>query len=130
MTRGPGQDTTRTSRSPSDRLTPVHRLFGEITTRTRNPTLEPPADAAERARSRALQHQPKLPLEGGTSWLNPPDRSGREQKEVLAEVAALERIVLVGLDGSDELGFSVIGRVARRAVVINPKLVAEHARDS
>jgi NAD(P)-dependent dehydrogenase (short-subunit alcohol dehydrogenase family) len=49
MTRGPGQDTTRTSRSPSDRLTPVHRLFGEVTTRTRNPTLEPPADAADRA---------------------------------------------------------------------------------
>ena len=35
--------------------------------------------------------------------------------------------MLVGLDVADELGFSVIGRVARRAVVINPKLVAEHA---
>jgi hypothetical protein len=53
--------------------------------------------AAVRRISRNVQAEPRR------------HRSGREQKEVLAEVAALERIVLVRLDVTDELGFSVIG---------------------
>jgi hypothetical protein len=37
--------------------------FGEATTRTQNPTLEPPTDAADRAHSCASRHRPKLPLD-------------------------------------------------------------------
>ena len=51
MTSGPGQDTPGRLCRLRDRLTPEHRLFGEVTTRTLNPTLRPPASHADRARS-------------------------------------------------------------------------------
>ena len=49
LTAGPGRTHQERLCRLRDRLTPAHRLFGEVTTRTRTSTLEPPAGPADRA---------------------------------------------------------------------------------